>query len=44
MRSRVKYLTGSGIPSTTNIEEAIKNWEQYLLAITEHEIKFRVCA
>jgi hypothetical protein len=39
----VKYLTDSGIPNKADIEEAIKNWELYLLAITEHEIQFRVC-
>ncbi|PNF28586.1 hypothetical protein B7P43_G09381 [Cryptotermes secundus] len=42
MRCRVKYLTDSGIPTKTDIAVAIKNWEQYLLAITEHEIQFRV--
>jgi hypothetical protein len=39
----MKYLTDSGIPNKTDIAVAIKNWEHYLLAITEHEFQFRVC-
>jgi hypothetical protein len=39
----VKYLTESSVPNESGVLEAIKNWEQYRMNISEYEVQFRVC-
>jgi hypothetical protein len=43
MQCKMRYVTDLDIAKKTEVTTAIKNWEEYCVSITEHEVQFRVC-
>jgi len=43
LHCKMSHLTDLDIPKKTEVETAIKKWEEYFLNLKEHEVQFRVC-